>query len=695
MKIPHFLENGTGLQDHWTGTPDNEYKARFHRRLYTHARVRGAMKTRPDKSDPEPDIKKHIPRVLLLTSTLGSGHLRATQAVEAALQERSPTATVQTLDFWSLLDAQTAQTLRQTYLWLAQERPDLYERLYQLDQHTWRDIIERHEPLPAVLVEGIEWLAASANADAGSKAGGSFYMMDRILFRLLRTVLAKRSRRIPENGMRVRLAPLLIRWGWARLARRLHGQLKTFRPDVVVATQMIPAALFSSVKMRHKLDVPALGVVTDFGMHDVWLQPGIDSYCVPHESIAGKIAADPDAVSLSAIGIPLMPGFGKLPSQHEARMQLQLDLNAPLVLVLGGGLGLGVVEVAARLLAGTTHAHMLVLVGHNASALASLKELATQYSGRLSAWEWSEQIEVFLRAVDVVVGKPGGLTVAEALACGRPLLAACCLRGQESFNVRFLEDHNVGRLVSENDLTTALEALLADPTALAKIQDRAWALGRRDGAAGVAQAALALAQSRISQKPDSPHISLIRHIAQRCLGRVDKFYHHWHDLQPVGEVLYVGRTRYRGPAMTFVDGTQLTPGDLIGTLHFNNARFSRLEADSSMRAALRFTRLMLESMRILAEQGRRDSASSELSVYHAVSWLKPHGAQIGFFTQPVPAGPRKYLISLYFRLLVWAFAPAQETRAKANPEPTIYWLTREQLLLHFGKVSAKNNKGVE
>lgn len=650
------------------------------------------MKTRPDKLDSAPDIKEPIPRVLLLTSTLGSGHLRATQAVEAALQERAPTATVQTLDFWSLLDAETAQTLRQTYLWLAQERPDLYERLYQLNQHTWRDIIERHEPLPAVLVDGIEWLAASTDEGTRLESGGTTHLMDRTLFRLLRIVLTKRTRRIPENGVRARLAPLLIRWGWVRIARRLHAHLEIFRPDVVVATQMIPAALFSSVKTRHGLDVPALGVLTDFGMHDVWLQPGINGYCVPHESITVGLDTDQNAAPPLAIGIPLMPGFGKLPSQREARNQLNLDLSVPLVLVLGGGLGLGVDAVAARLLADTTHAHMLVLAGHNTSALASLKELAARYPGRLSVWEWTEQIEVFLRAADVVVGKPGGLTVAETLACGRPLLATCCLRGQESFNVRFLEDHNVGGLVSEKELSTALEALLANPVELAKTQDRAWALGRRDGAAGVAEAALTLAQSRSHQKPDSPRIQLMRHIAQRFLGRVDKLYHRWHGLQPVGEVLYVGRTRYRGPAMTFADGTQLTPGDLMGTLHFNNARFPRIEADTSIRAALRFTRLMLESMRILAEQGRRDPLFSELAVYHAVSWLKPHGAQIGFFTQPVPAGPHKYLISVYFRLLVWAFAPAQETRAAAIPEPTIYWLTREQLLLRFGKVSANDNE---
>lgn len=652
------------------------------------------MKTRPDKSDLGSNIKERIPRVLLLTSTLGAGHLRATQAVEAALLERSPNAIVQTLDFWSLLDAQIAQTLRQTYLWLAQERPDLYERLYQLDQHTWRDIIERHEPLPAVLVDGIEWLAASTAKDAGLESGGNTYWVDRSLFRLLRILLVKGTRRIPENGVRARLAPLLIRWGWARIARRLHAHLEALAPDVVVATQMIPAALFSAVKTRHGLDVPALGVVTDFGMHDVWLQPGINGYCVPHESIAARHGADSKAISFLAIGMPLMPTFNRLPSQREARGQLHLDLDVPVVLVLGGGLGLGVDTLATRLLADTSQVHLLVLAGHSASILATLNALAVQYPGRIRAWGWTERVEVFLRAADVVVGKPGGLTVAEVLACGRPLLVTCCLQGQESFNVRFLEQHNVGRLVSESELPAALEVLLMNPTLLAEIQDRAWALGRRDGAAGVAEASLAFAQAHRPQKPDSLSIPLRRRIAQRCLSWVDQRYHRWHGLQPIGEVLYVGRTQYRGPAMTFADGTELKPGDAMGTLHFNNARFPRLAAHTPTQAAFRFARLMVGSMRILAEKERLDPLLSELAVYHAVTWLRPHGAQLGFFTQPVPAGPRKYFISLYFRLLVWTFAPAQETRAAANPEPTCYWLTREQLLLRFGKVSTNDNEEV-
>jgi processive 1,2-diacylglycerol beta-glucosyltransferase len=624
------------------------------------------------------------PRVLLLTSTLGSGHLRAAQAVEAALLERSPTPTVQTMDFWSLMDARVAQTVRQTYLRLVQERPELYDRIYQLDQRTWRDILESNEAPPPALAEGLELLAATGADDARLEPSGGHHALDRVLFRLLCAVLPTRARRSSGNRALGRRA--LIKWGWARLARRLEARLQAFGPDVVIATQMGPAALLSFVKKRRRLNAPLIGVLTDFGVHDLWIQPGIDCYCVAHDSIADLPGVAIERSRMSVTGIPLMPGFRNPPSVRQARLQLGLSPNAPVVLVPGGGLGLGVDAVAARLLACVARVQVLVLVGRNASARRSLAPLVTQYPGRLSVWDWTEQTEVFIRAADVVVGKPGGLTVAEALACGRPLLATRSLRGQEGFNVRFLEQHGVGRLVPEDDLLAGIESLLANPGELARIQHRAWTLGQRDGASRIAELALALAQSRSHSKAVHTLMDWVRQITQSCLRRVDDLYRNRHRLQPVGEVLYVGRSRYRGPAMEFADGTRLAPGDLVGTLHFNNARFPKIEADTSRRAAWRFVRLMLESVHILADRARQDPMFSDLAIYHAVSWLPPHGQWMGFITEPFPDGPKKRLIAAYFRLLVWAYAPAEQTRASARPDPTIYWLTHKELLRRFGDV---------
>jgi UDP-N-acetylglucosamine:LPS N-acetylglucosamine transferase len=434
------------------------------------------------------------PRLLLLTSTLGWGHLRAAQAVEAALQERSPAPMVQMLDFWSLMDAGVAQTVRQTYLRLAQERPELYDRIYQLDERTWRRILESNEAPPPALAEGLELLAATGAQAAGPGPDHGRRALDRLLFRLLCAVLPERARGSSRNGALARRA--LINWGWARLARRLQARLKAFDPDVVIATQMGPAALLSFVKRRFGLNTPLIGVLTDFGVHDFWIQPGIDRYCVAHDAIAGLRGVAIERSRISVTGIPLMPGFRNPPDVRQARLQLGLGSDAAVVLVLGGGLGLGVEAVATRLLACAARVQVLVLAGRNASARGLLAPLVTRYPGRLGVWDWTEETVTFIRAADVVVGKPGGLTVAEALACGRPLWATHSLRGQEGFNVRFLERHGVGRLVPEADLAPSIESLLAHPGELARVQDRAWRLGQRDGASRIAALALALAQSR-------------------------------------------------------------------------------------------------------------------------------------------------------------------------------------------------------
>jgi UDP-N-acetylglucosamine:LPS N-acetylglucosamine transferase len=432
------------------------------------------------------------PRVLLLTSTLGSGHVRAAQAVELALRERAPRASIRTLDFWSLMDDKVAWAVRMTYLRVVEEHPALFDRIYRLDQRTWRGILDSSAPPPASFGEVLGLMPATSEAPETSQ--GSHHPSDRLLLRVLCAALSGRARGTPSNGRLLRLA--LVGFAWSRLVRRLVAEVRRFDPDVIVATQMNPAALLSFARTHHRLNVPTVGVPTDFGVHDFWIQPGIDRYCVAHESLADLSAAGVGKDRVLATGIALMPGFRQPPPMPQTRQALGMDPACPTVLVAGGGLGLGVDAVVGRLLARPGAMQIVAVVGRNAQALQSLAPLVARYGKRLKVLAWADQMELFIRAADVVVGKPGGLTVAEALACGRPLIAARSLGGQEGFNVRFLETHGVGRLVSEQDLVGAVDAMLSDARGLRRMQERAWNLGRRDGAQHIAELVLAVTQSR-------------------------------------------------------------------------------------------------------------------------------------------------------------------------------------------------------
>jgi UDP-N-acetylglucosamine:LPS N-acetylglucosamine transferase len=308
-----------------------------------------------------------------------------------------------------------------------------------------------------------------------------------MLISLLSAALPYDPGDLAGNGVLARL--FIMKWTWLRLIRRLEPAVRKYAPDAIVCTQMIPAAMVAFLKKRGKIAAPLIGVMTDFGLHDFWKQEGVARYCVPHESIA----TDVNRRDVVATGVPLMPDFACPTSQLEARRQLQLPADVPVALVLGGGLGLSVDAVATTLLAQQLPMHLLVLPGKNVSARMALSALAQRHPERLRVYDWTERMDLFMRAADLIVSKPGGVTVAEALACGRPLLATRSLGGQEGFNVNFLERNQVGGLVSDRDLPARVQQLLHDRAELTQMQRRAWLLGHRDGAAKVAAIALELA----------------------------------------------------------------------------------------------------------------------------------------------------------------------------------------------------------
>jgi processive 1,2-diacylglycerol beta-glucosyltransferase len=431
------------------------------------------------------------PRVLLVTSSLGNGHVRAAEAIADALRTLHPRVRIRTLDFWSLMNPGVAESIRSIYLEFVLHSPELYDRVYALDEHTWRRIIENDQDPPAEVLELIEVTLANRTVKERIDSWLGPYPSDLILFPTFCATLPTRSRsgNVASTWSRM----LLLKAFWLRLQRRMQQHLERLHPDVVVATQMVPAALVSAIKREHDLALPLIGVLTDFGVHDYWLQRGMDLYCVPHESICAPFRDLPGA-NVEITGVPLVPGFATPPDPVASRVALGLDPQRPVVLVLGGGLGIGVETVARQLLARISDVQLLVLTGHNEAAHTELARLAASHVDRLVVLRWTDDMPACMAAASIVVGKPGGLTVAESLASGRPLLATRSLRGQEGFNVRFLEQHGVGRLVNDQSMPECIEQWLRDPHALVDAQTRARSLSRRSGAMLVARRALEHAQ---------------------------------------------------------------------------------------------------------------------------------------------------------------------------------------------------------
>ncbi|HEX2237623.1 MAG TPA: glycosyltransferase [Gammaproteobacteria bacterium] len=434
-------------------------------------------------------------RALILTSQLGHGHTRAAEAIEAALAYRDPATCIHRLDLWSLVDAKAADALKEGYLELATEHPEVYDQLYH--SHTWYQLLGK-QPVPETVARVVNKIIDRWFPPNKSWLAPRTSNMDQALLLSLLEMLTGRSSPVGEAIIR----PGVLMWMRALLLRRLKAELVRYAPDILIATQVYLAALMNVAKRRGDFrNMPMLCVMTDYGIHEFWVQFGTrGAYCVATESIADRLRARgvPDE-RVHVTGIPLMPEFSDPPSQSDARRQLGLDPEGRLVLVTGGWFGIGVSQAVKGLMDCALDCQVLVTTGRaDNEDVRMLKSLEQRFPHRLHLIEWSDQMPQLLRAADVVVGKPGGLSVAEALACGRPFIATTSLGGQEGFNLRFLEAHGVGREMPPEALFDGLHALLASPGELKRAQTRALKLGCRDGADRIAQlaAASALHQNR-------------------------------------------------------------------------------------------------------------------------------------------------------------------------------------------------------
>lgn len=176
-----------------------------------------------------------------------------------------------------------------------------------------------------------------------------------------------------------------------------------------------------------------------------------------------------------------------------------------------------------------------------------------------------------------------------------------------------------------------------------------------------------------------------RLIIRKALARVDAWYYRRHRLQTLGPVLYLGVDRYRGPELRFDDGTCLRDNDPIGRLHFNNASIASLGEGSMQRVGFRFARLMRQSLRDLDEYASSAPAFREVSVFQGVTWIPAHGEVVGFVSKPLPRTFKSLLLGGHFKLLMWAFAPAEKIRSR-DAEPRVYWLTRAALAQNLNKL---------
>jgi processive 1,2-diacylglycerol beta-glucosyltransferase len=373
-------------------------------------------------------------RILILSASVGGGHIRAAEAMELAFQQTAPWVEIRNIDVLTLASKTFRRIYGKGYLDLANRAPHFLGYVYDfLDRPKEKD--EEGEPG--------RW----------------------------RIALEK-----------LNMQPFL-------------KLLKSETWDIVLNTHFLPAEIIGSLRSSGSISVPQVTVTTDFMTHRMWVQEPCEHYFTACEESAAYLNSwGVLRERISVTGIPIHPVFCRRKDRTACLKAQGLRGDRPIVLILSGGFGVGPIEqIFQAALMIEIPADVIVVCGRNAELGQRLARQQPPRRHRVKIVGYTTEIDELMAISDVVISKPGGLSSAEVLAKGSVLAIVNPIPGQESRNSDYLLENwaavKIGPLAT---LPYKINALLNDHPRLERLKANARRLGRPRAAFAAVEQVLTL-----------------------------------------------------------------------------------------------------------------------------------------------------------------------------------------------------------
>ena len=315
-------------------------------------------------------------KILILTASIGSGHIKAAEAVAQELKHQQPETEIVTVDFMARSTSFWHWLTKKIYLEMLNFVPNLYDVFYKL---------------------------------SSSETGGS----------------------CGKNMFAYFMLPVF---------ERLQHELQ---PDGIICTHPFPAGTVSLWKEKHQSNLPLSVVMTDYSLHQMWLCSGVENYFMATETMRQAMTEQGFAAeNLHVTGIPISSEVLNLPHKAELRRELGFGQERKVILLMGGGLGLGGIERTLQELEKIEQPlTLLVIAGRNSQLQQQAEDFAEGSHHTIRVWGYTEEVRRLMGAADLLITKPGALTISEAFALGTPMLLHDPIPGPETENAVYATKH--------------------------------------------------------------------------------------------------------------------------------------------------------------------------------------------------------------------------------------------------------------
>lgn len=271
--------------------------------------------------------------------------------------------------------------------------------------------------------------------------------------------------------------------------------VEDFHPDIVIATHFISEAVLENYRRKKKKQYRIAVTLTDYEFHPVWLVTNIDLYLTATEEVKNSLlfyGIPPEKIVVS--GIPVHPKFTEEKDREELLTKYGLDNRSPIILISAGSFGVTPLgEVIADFGTIKHEFQIMVVCGNNAELKKDL-EIRQKSEPRLKkVFGFVDFMDELMALSNLLITKPGGITVSESMALGLPMILIEPIPGQEEANADYIVEQGAG--VKARNLPVLLHKLsqlLEKPEKLTEMSKRAKTISRHDAAKTIAEKALNL-----------------------------------------------------------------------------------------------------------------------------------------------------------------------------------------------------------
>lgn len=260
-----------------------------------------------------------------------------------------------------------------------------------------------------------------------------------------------------RNGRRIRVDDLLV----ALYFKRFQSLMSECLPKIIISVFPTGAEFAAHYKKIVDPSVLLSTVITDVVAAWEWIHPETDWYAVPTPEIKDTLIGK--GIQEASIYVTGVPVIGNVSMKDPS---ITTDADVLFICTAMGRVSFSqvLIDYMAK-----SPAVFEVVTGRNKALFEQLTRMTLP--SNIHVRGYVENLHQRMASVSLVVSKPGGATLFEAIASGVPLLAYESNIKQEQYNSDFIKRWDIGATFkTEEELMHGMQWLLGDASARARMK---------------------------------------------------------------------------------------------------------------------------------------------------------------------------------------------------------------------------------